>query len=112
MVKSASEQTLSRVKDRLTDQCAALLLAYRRQCAADTAPTQVRTPKRAEAVVTMLTATPYLQLILPDAYKLLPAYTLCLLKEMMVRGVITQLTCYCGSPMTPLPRRDNRAGHT
>jgi protein transport protein SEC24 len=89
VAKSIHERTLSRVKDRLTDRCAAILLAYRRQCAADAAPTQVRRLARADAVDTLLT-TPFPQLILPDAYKLLPAYTLCLIKELTVRGMVTE----------------------
>jgi protein transport protein SEC24 len=36
-----SSHLLTSIKDDFTNKCGAILLAYRRQCAASTAPTQV-----------------------------------------------------------------------
>ncbi|KAF9517526.1 hypothetical protein BS47DRAFT_1371371 [Hydnum rufescens UP504] len=64
-VSRMHSENLNNLKQTLTERCAALLLAYRRQCAASTAPTQ---------------------LILPESFKLLPIYALSFLKSKSIKG--------------------------
>ncbi|KAF8310997.1 hypothetical protein DL93DRAFT_2169377 [Clavulina sp. PMI_390] len=64
-VHSTPSKGLMPIKEAFTDRCASLLLAYRRQCAASTLPTQ---------------------LILPESLKLLPIYGLGILKDLSLRG--------------------------
>lgn len=40
---SLSSRRMSQIREELTDQCSSILLGYRRNCAAATTPTQVRT---------------------------------------------------------------------
>ncbi|QRV76516.1 transporter protein Sec23 [Ceratobasidium sp. AG-Ba] len=60
-----SHRSLSEIRETISEKCAALLLAYRRNCAASTSPTQ---------------------LILPEAFKTLPVYALGLLKSRPIKG--------------------------
>ncbi|THH09228.1 hypothetical protein EW145_g2180 [Phellinidium pouzarii] len=62
---SLSSHTLSNIRDSLTEKCSSILLAYRRNCAAATSPSQ---------------------LILPEAFKLLPLYTLTIHKNRGLRA--------------------------
>ncbi|KAL5641312.1 hypothetical protein ACGC1H_001709 [Rhizoctonia solani] len=59
------QRSLTEIRDSISEKCAALLLAYRRNCAASTSPTQ---------------------LILPEAFKTLPVYILGLLKTRPLKG--------------------------
>ncbi|CAE6490795.1 unnamed protein product [Rhizoctonia solani] len=70
-----SQRSLTEIRDSISEKCAALLLAYRRNCAASTSPTQ---------------------LILPEAFKTLPVYVLGLLKSRPLKGsnVITDVRNY------------------
>ncbi|KAL1921511.1 uncharacterized protein VTP21DRAFT_11227 [Calcarisporiella thermophila] len=61
----ALEKPLKDVREALTERCAKILAAYRKNCASSTSPGQ---------------------LILPEAYKLLPLYTLTMLKSKALRG--------------------------
>ncbi|THH27445.1 hypothetical protein EUX98_g6743 [Antrodiella citrinella] len=56
---------LGYIKDDLTEKCSSILLGYRRNCAASTAPSQ---------------------LIIPEAFRALPVYTLCMHKCKALRG--------------------------
>ncbi|KAF8328183.1 uncharacterized protein EI90DRAFT_3281390 [Cantharellus anzutake] len=60
-----ASKSLDAVKEALTMDCATLLLAYRQHCAASTRPTQ---------------------LIIPEAFKILPVYALGILKHPALRG--------------------------
>ncbi|KAL5536166.1 SFB3 [Sanghuangporus sanghuang] len=60
-----SSESLSTIRDTLTEKCSNILLAYRRNCAAATSPSQ---------------------LILPEAFKLLPLYLLALQKNRSLRA--------------------------
>ncbi|KAL5508758.1 hypothetical protein ACEPAG_4737 [Sanghuangporus baumii] len=62
---SLSNESLSTIRDTLTEKCSSILLAYRRNCAAATSPSQ---------------------LILPEAFKLLPLYLLALQKNRSLRA--------------------------
>ncbi|KAI5121951.1 hypothetical protein M0805_002022 [Coniferiporia weirii] len=65
VASSLSSHTLSNTRDGLTEKCSSILLAYRRNCAAATSPSQ---------------------LILPEAFKLLPLYTLAIHKNRCLRA--------------------------
>ena len=56
---------LKAIRDKLSQRCIKILAAYRSHCAASSSPGQ---------------------LILPESLKLLPLYTLCLLKSRAIRG--------------------------
>ncbi|KAJ2162373.1 COPII coat Sec23p-Sfb3p heterodimer component [Coemansia sp. RSA 552] len=64
-VAEAQSTPLKGIRDRLSDRCVQILTAYRRNCASGSSPGQ---------------------LILPEAYKLSPLYTLALLKSPAMRG--------------------------
>ncbi|KAJ1752962.1 COPII coat Sec23p-Sfb3p heterodimer component [Coemansia sp. RSA 1821] len=64
-VTEALSQPLRSIRERLSDRCVQILTAYRRNCAAGSPPGQ---------------------LILPEAFKLAPLYTLSLLKSPAIRG--------------------------
>ncbi|KAJ2800784.1 COPII coat Sec23p-Sfb3p heterodimer component [Coemansia guatemalensis] len=64
-VAEAQTTPLKAIRDKLSDRCVQILTAYRRNCASGSSPGQ---------------------LILPEAYKLSPLYTLSLLKSPALRG--------------------------
>ncbi|KAJ1938807.1 COPII coat Sec23p-Sfb3p heterodimer component, partial [Linderina pennispora] len=64
-VADAMHTPLKQIRDKLTDRTVQILTAYRRNCASGSSPGQ---------------------LILPEAYKLSPLYTLALLKSPALRG--------------------------
>lgn len=61
----AQQKTLRDVRHMLTERCVKILLAYRRNCASSTSPGQ---------------------LILPESFKLLPLYILCIIKSKAIKG--------------------------
>ncbi|RKP40087.1 hypothetical protein BJ085DRAFT_13704 [Dimargaris cristalligena] len=69
-VSEALTSPLKSVRDKLSDKCVRVLTAYRRHCAAGSSPGQ---------------------LILPEAYKLMPLYTLSLMKTNALRPVMTSV---------------------
>ncbi|KAF8518397.1 Sec23/Sec24 trunk domain-containing protein [Hysterangium stoloniferum] len=76
-VAAMTSKSLRNIRDDLTRKCTALLLAYRRNCAASSAPSQ---------------------LILPEQFKLLPLYTLSILKTR--RNVVSDVRNYHAHKMT------------
>ncbi|KAJ2345920.1 COPII coat Sec23p-Sfb3p heterodimer component [Coemansia sp. RSA 2618] len=64
-VSEALSTPLKNIREKLSDRCVQILTAYRRNCASGSSPGQ---------------------LILPEAYKLSPLYTLSLLKSPAIRG--------------------------
>ncbi|KAJ1930728.1 COPII coat Sec23p-Sfb3p heterodimer component [Tieghemiomyces parasiticus] len=74
LAKMAVSETLAfplrTVRDKLSDKCVRVLTAYRRHCAAGSSPGQ---------------------LILPEAYKLLPLYVLAMTKTNALRPVMTSV---------------------
>ncbi|KAJ2617786.1 COPII coat Sec23p-Sfb3p heterodimer component [Coemansia sp. RSA 1365] len=64
-VAEALSTPLKSIREKLSDRCVHILTAYRRNCASGSSPGQ---------------------LILPEAYKLSPLYTLSLLKSPAIRG--------------------------
>ncbi|KAJ2781381.1 COPII coat Sec23p-Sfb3p heterodimer component [Coemansia javaensis] len=65
VAEALASAPLKAVREKLSDRCVQILTAYRRNCASGSSPGQ---------------------LILPEAYKLLPLYTLALLKSPAIRG--------------------------
>lgn len=80
-------KSLPDIRRALTERCVKVLLMYRKHCAAATQPGQVSGDGSAISATEELTA-PLLssQLILPEAFKLLPLMTLCLLKSKAIKG--------------------------
>ncbi|KAJ1643955.1 COPII coat Sec23p-Sfb3p heterodimer component [Dispira simplex] len=72
LAKMAVADTLSKplkaVRDRLSEKCVQVLTSYRRHCAIGSSPAQ---------------------LILPEAYKLMPLYVLALMKTTALRPIMT-----------------------
>ncbi|KDQ58500.1 hypothetical protein JAAARDRAFT_57425 [Jaapia argillacea MUCL 33604] len=64
-VSKLTSQKLVHIREDLTEQCAAILLGYRRNCAAATSPSQ---------------------LILPESFKTLPVYALVIQKTKSLKG--------------------------
>jgi len=64
-VTRLSSQKIAYIQEELTERCGAILLAYRKNCAAATAPSQ---------------------LIIPEAFRALPVYTLSMMKSKPLKG--------------------------
>ena len=75
---------LSTIHEELTEQCSAILYSYRRNCAAATVPTQVRPV--GSAVKQSHQDDLAAQLIIPEAFRVLPVYTLSILKSKPLKG--------------------------
>ena len=90
MAAMAVEQTQS-IREGLTEKCAAILMGYRTFCAADTHSTQV-----------LVFSLPFsgmpnahsFQLIIPEAFLPLPAYTLALQKSKPLKGTCSHFPVY------------------
>ncbi|KAJ1959551.1 COPII coat Sec23p-Sfb3p heterodimer component [Dispira parvispora] len=67
-VADALSKPLKAVRDRLSEKCVQILTSYRRHCAIGSSPAQ---------------------LILPEAYKLMPLYVLSLMKTTALRPIMT-----------------------
>jgi hypothetical protein len=78
-----SKQT-SHIREDLTEKCSAILLGYRKYCAASTALSQVSyLVLQADS---LLMSTVYKQLIIPEAFRALPVYALGILKSKPLKG--------------------------
>ena len=77
-------QKISVIREELTEQCSAILYSYRRICAAATVPSQVR--PLASHVKQGHPDNLAAQLIIPEAFRALPVYTLSLLKSKPLKG--------------------------
>jgi protein transport protein SEC24 len=77
-------QKLSTIREELTEQCSAILYSYRRVCAATTVPSQVR--PLASHVKQGHFDNFAAQLIIPEAFRSLPVYTLSILKSKPLKG--------------------------
>lgn len=71
------------IREELTEKCAALLMAYRVQCAAATRLTQVRCGISSKMIVDF---DFFSQLIIPEAFRALPAFILGLQKTKPLKG--------------------------
>jgi hypothetical protein len=74
---------LSVIREELTEQCSSILYSYRRNCAAGTVPTQVCPVDllswRRDNLLDV-------QLVIPEAFRSLPVYTLSILKSKPLKG--------------------------
>lgn len=80
-----AQQRTFHIREELTEKCANLLLGYRTQCAAATRPSQV------ELICLLFIAhilNMFLKLIIPEAFRGMPAYTLALQKTKPLKGEI------------------------
>lgn len=80
-VASMPTTSLRNIRDRIIDKTVSVLIAYRKNCAAATAPSQ---------------------LILPEQFKLLPIYSLCIMKSRAFKGrtVISDVRNYHAHKIT------------
>ena len=69
------------IRKNLSDRCNKVLLMYRKHCAPAVQAGQVRW----YTIIQLVTHQG--QLILPEGFKLLPLYTLCMLKTKSLKGV-------------------------
>ena len=74
---------MDHIREDLTEKCSAILLGYRRNCAASTAHTQVGT---AILYLRGPYTTGFVQLVIPEAFRALPLYILALIKCKPLKG--------------------------
>ena len=81
-IQKMRTQKIAKIQEQLTDRCAAILLGYRKYCAASAPASQVWA--LTYDAVTLLIP---LQLIIPEAFRALPLYTLAIMKSRPLKGV-------------------------
>jgi protein transport protein SEC24 len=77
------------IREELTEQCSTILYSYRRNCAAATVPTQVCPVSSPVKQGRQYDLVP--QLIIPEAFRVLPVYTLSILKSKPLKGGLGHL---------------------
>lgn len=80
MVAMSQQRTLI-TREELTERCSSLLVGYRTHCAQASRATQV-----GDVPTSMLTLIVFHQLIIPEAFRALPAFTLALQKTKPLKG--------------------------
>lgn len=86
---------MDHIREDLTEKCSAVLLGYRRNCAASTAHTQVRI----NTLHVDTTRGPYttgtVQLVIPEAFRALPLYILAMTKCKPLKGTLLSVDVIC-----------------